>query len=162
MKTASVAMHFRDELGADDDMDDGMGGLSGGIGNSMEPGKELVPTPVESRTDFMVSVEFYGVVKIYNPVRENFLRLAAGQDVVDETADLTEEVAEPGVIAPAPEAPAPEAPAPNETLPAENPPTDVPAQPPTDAPTEPPVQPPTGETAPAATPPTATPPAATP
>ena len=94
---------FRDLLGADDDLDDGMGGIGGGIGNSMEPGKELVPTPVESRTDFMVSVEFYGVVKIYNPVRENFLRLAAGQDVVDETADLTEEVAEPGEIAPAPE-----------------------------------------------------------
>ena len=40
-----------------------------------------------------MSVEFYGVVKIYNPVRENFLRLAAGQQVVDETADPAMEAA---------------------------------------------------------------------
>lgn len=70
----------------------GMGGMSGGMGMGMNgssttPTEKLEPTPVESRTDFLVSVEFYGVVKIYNPVRENFLRLAAGQEVVDETAD---------------------------------------------------------------------------
>lgn len=65
-----------------------MPGMGGGGGGSAPSGK-LEPTMVESRTDFMVSVEFYGVVKIYNPVRENFLRLAAGQNVVDETADPT-------------------------------------------------------------------------
>lgn len=64
----------------------GMGGMGGDSGPAA-PTEKLKPTPVESRTDFMVSIEFYGVVKIYNPVRENFLRLAAGQEVVDETAD---------------------------------------------------------------------------
>ena len=95
-------------------MDDGMeddeyySGGGGGGGGPAAPGGKLVPTPVESRTDFMVSVEFYGVVKIYNPVRENFLRLAAGQDVVDDTAVLTEVAPEVGVIDSAPEPPAAE------------------------------------------------------
>ena len=82
-----------------------LGGL-GGMGSAGgTPSEELEPTPVETRTDFMVSVEFYGVVKIYNPVRENFLRKAAGQEVIDETADpsLLEPVA-PIVNAAAPAA----------------------------------------------------------
>jgi hypothetical protein len=73
----------------------GMGGMGMGMGMGMGDGmgggsataEALEPTDVESRTDFMVFVEFYGVVKIYNPVRENFLRKAAGQEVIDETAD---------------------------------------------------------------------------
>ena len=64
------------------------GGAMGSGGSPTGPTEDLEPTLVESRTDFMVSVEFYGVVKIYNPVRENFLRKAAGQEVVDDTVDL--------------------------------------------------------------------------
>ena len=77
------------------------GGLAGGFAGGSEggaaaaPEEELTPTPVESRQDFIVAVEYYGVVKIYNPVRENFLRLAAGQNVVDETADPSMEAAAP-------------------------------------------------------------------
>lgn len=87
----------------------GSGGMYGGMGGGMggmggmgdEVAKELVPTPVESRTDFQVSVEFYGVVKIYNPVRENFLRLAAGQEVIDETHDPSMEAPVAAEAAPA-------------------------------------------------------------
>ena len=71
-----------------------LGAAGGGLGGgSAGASSGLKPTSVESRTDFIVSVEFYGVVKIYNPVRENFLRLAAGQQVVDETADPAMEAA---------------------------------------------------------------------
>ena len=37
-------------------------------------------TEVETRTNYDVRVEFYGIVKIYNPVREKLLRRVAGQD----------------------------------------------------------------------------------
>ncbi len=47
---------------------DGPGG--GGGGSSSQP--------VEVRTNFDVNVEFYGIVKIYNPVREDLLRQAIG------------------------------------------------------------------------------------
>ncbi|QEG21308.1 hypothetical protein [Mariniblastus fucicola] len=101
-------------MGMDDD-----GGM--GMGDS-DATEELESTPVESRTDFMVFVEFYGVVKIYNPVRENFLRKAAGQEVVDETADPS--MVEP-VVAPAAneqpaaaDAPAGEQPAASDAAPA--------------------------------------------
>ena len=87
----------------------GMGGMGGAAG---APTEDLEPTPVEKRTDFMVSVEFYGVVKIYNPVRENFLRKAAGQEVVDETVDLKLAAeAEAAAAAAAAAAPAPRNPA---------------------------------------------------
>ena len=98
--------------------------VGGGAGEVEGPREDLLPTPVESRTNFMVSVEFYGVVKIYNPVRENFLRLAAGQDVVDLTADLTEEVSDTGTAPkPLPEPTPPVAP---QTAPAPAGPTDQP------------------------------------
>ena len=82
-------------VGSEEGKDD-MGGMgndlsAGGGGGASAPSDKLTPTPVESRQDFMVSVEYYGIVKIYNPVRENFLRLAAGQNVVDDTADPTME-----------------------------------------------------------------------
>jgi len=44
----------------------------------------LVPTEVETRLSYDVDVEFYGVVKIYNPVRENYLRKAVGLPVEGE------------------------------------------------------------------------------
>ena len=98
--------------------------VGGGAREVEGPREDLLPTPVESRTNFMVSVEFYGVVKIYNPVRENFLRLAAGQDVVDLTADLTEEVSDTGTAPkPLPEPTPPVAP---QTAPAPAGPTDQP------------------------------------
>ncbi len=79
----------------------GMGGMGmeggGGMGAAAAAAEPLEPTDVESRTNFMVFVEFYGVVKIYNPVRENFLRKAAGQEVIDETAD-------PSMVEPVPAA----------------------------------------------------------
>jgi len=43
-----------------------------------------VPTEVETRLSYDVDVEFYGVVKIYNPVRENYLRKAVGLPVEGE------------------------------------------------------------------------------
>jgi hypothetical protein len=65
----------------------GMGGMGGpGMGGGNIDLDKLDSRDIESRTNFDVAVEFYGVVKIYNPVRENFLRKAAGQEVVDETA----------------------------------------------------------------------------
>lgn len=44
---------------------------------------DLKSTPVEVRTNYDVNVEFYGIVKIYNPVREKFLREAAGLEEVE-------------------------------------------------------------------------------
>jgi hypothetical protein len=38
----------------------------------------LKSSPIETRTSYDVNVEFFGIVKIYNPVRENLLRTAAG------------------------------------------------------------------------------------
>jgi hypothetical protein len=63
-------------MGMDMGMDMGMG--MGGGGRFEE--FDLKSTPVEVRTNYDVSVEFYGIVKIYNPVREKFLREAAGLD----------------------------------------------------------------------------------
>ncbi len=50
------------------------GGLGGG-------GPKLSSSPIETRTSYDVNVEFYGIVKIYNPVRENLLRAAAGLEL---------------------------------------------------------------------------------
>lgn len=63
----------------------GMGGPGMGGGLSVEL-DDLVSTTVESRTNHDVDVEFYGIIKIYNPVREDFLRKAAGQQI-DAAAD---------------------------------------------------------------------------
>ena len=40
-------------------------------------------TPVEVRTNYDVNVEFYGIVKIYNPVRPKVLQAAAGLEEVE-------------------------------------------------------------------------------
>ncbi len=81
-----------DMMDMDMDMMDMDMGLSGG-GSSVQE-IELKSTPVEVRTNYDVSVEFYGIVKIYNPVREKFLRKAAGLEEpavnLDETASLSQ------------------------------------------------------------------------
>lgn len=67
-------------------MSEMMGGMSermGGEGMGMmgmqaQKLEALVATDVETRLSYDVDVEFYGVVKIYNPVRENYLRQAVG------------------------------------------------------------------------------------
>ena len=50
----------------------------GGGSGSKGGGPILTSTPVETRTNYDVNVEFYGIVKIYNPVRPKVLRDAAG------------------------------------------------------------------------------------
>lgn len=60
-------------------------GSRGGMpGMSTQKLDALVPTEVETRLSYDVDVEFYGVVKIYNPVRENYLRKAVGLPVEGE------------------------------------------------------------------------------
>lgn len=61
----------------------GMGGVGGGFEGT---GSSVKSTPVETRTNYDVDVEFYGIVKIYNPVRAGFLRKAAGVED-DEAGD---------------------------------------------------------------------------
>ncbi len=48
-------------------------------------GTSLTSEPIEVRTSYDVNVEFYGIVKIYNPVRADELRRAAG--LTDENVD---------------------------------------------------------------------------
>jgi len=60
------------------------GGMPSGFGQfgrggmNSQQGPVLKSTPVEIRTNYDVNVEFYGIVKIYNPVRPKVLRAAAG------------------------------------------------------------------------------------
>lgn len=66
----------------------GAGKLSG-MGNDLDMGgmasaADLKTEPVEVRTSYDVNVEFFGIVKIYNPVRERELRRAAG--LTDDSA----------------------------------------------------------------------------
>lgn len=58
----------------------GRAGMSFGDGSGADFGTVLKSTPVEIRTNYDVDVEFYGIVKIYNPVRPKVLRAAAGLD----------------------------------------------------------------------------------
>ncbi len=59
-----------------------LGGTGGaaGEGGGMGGGEALSATPVHVRTSYDVDVEFYGIVKIYNPVREALLRKAVGEN----------------------------------------------------------------------------------
>ncbi len=59
----------------------GIFGGGGGSGTSVAPALES--TPVEVRTNYDVNVEFYGIVKIYNPVRPKVLQAAAGLEEVE-------------------------------------------------------------------------------
>ena len=57
------------------------GGDLGGEAFSVQKLEALKPTPVETRLNYDVRVEFYGIVRIYNPVRKNFLLEAVGLPV---------------------------------------------------------------------------------
>ncbi len=61
------------------------GGMN--MGPEAQQLKALEPSAVETRLSYDVDVEFYGVVKIYNPVRERFLREAIGLPVEGENED---------------------------------------------------------------------------
>ena len=61
---------------------DGPGGAGG-----------ITATPVEKRTNFDVNVEFYGIVKIYNPVEEDYLKKAAGLKDPEGAAAATNDAA---------------------------------------------------------------------
>ena len=80
-------------------MEEMMGGMDSMMGAGMEGAfmgmeaqklKALEPTEVETRLSYDVDVEFYGVVKIYNPVRETYLRKAVGLPVDEEGEDTTD------------------------------------------------------------------------
>lgn len=60
-----------------------VGNMMTGVGAGSLDIFKVESAPVETRTNYDVNVEFYGIVKIYNPVRENFLRKAAGLDEKD-------------------------------------------------------------------------------
>ena len=70
------------------------GGFSGMPGMEAQKLKALVPTEVETRLSYDVDVEFYGVVKIYNPVRENYLRQAVGLPVEGQDENSEEAAVE--------------------------------------------------------------------
>ena len=57
------------------------GGLGGGAGGESTTGDFDKVEPIATRTNFDVRVEFFGIVKIYNPVREDLLRQAVGLPV---------------------------------------------------------------------------------
>ena len=80
-------------FGLDDELGlDGGFGLGGGMMSGMETTEleALEVTPVETRLSYDVDVEYYGVVKIYNPVRENYLRKAVGLPVEEDTETLAD------------------------------------------------------------------------
>ena len=55
--------------------------MMGGGGFEIQKLKALVPSEIETRLSYDVDVEFYGVVKLYNPVRGDYLRKAVGLPV---------------------------------------------------------------------------------
>jgi hypothetical protein len=70
-----------DEMGMEMEM--GMG-MEMGFGSGPVNLTPLIATPVEIRTNYDVNVEFYGIVKIYNPVQESLLRRALGDDGIED------------------------------------------------------------------------------
>jgi len=60
----------------------------------------LIPSPVETRTNYDVDVEFYGIIKIYNPVRDKFLRTAAGQQPDEQPTETPAPKIDPSKIDP--------------------------------------------------------------
>ncbi|MEM7785311.1 MAG: hypothetical protein AAF939_17390 [Planctomycetota bacterium] len=65
----------------------GSGSLSGAGGATDDTTVKLESTPVEIRTNHDVNVEFFGIVKIYNPVRADLLRRAAGLPEQNDTTN---------------------------------------------------------------------------
>ena len=66
-------------------MDYGMYG--GASGFQIQKLKALEPSEIETRLSYDVDVEFYGVVKLYNPVRGDYLRKAVGLPVEGNDGD---------------------------------------------------------------------------
>ena len=64
-------------IGGFDESGDKLSRMGTSIGDQSSNVEE-VTKPVEVRTNYDVNVEFYGIVKIYNPVREDLLRQAIG------------------------------------------------------------------------------------
>ncbi len=77
--------------------EDRLGGMGVGLG-AAPGGGALTAKPVHIRTNYDVNVEFYGIVKIYNPVRAKFLKKAAGleDDELDPNAAASVTPATPG------------------------------------------------------------------
>ena len=73
------------------DMMDDFGGMmdGGGGGFTVTRLDALESTPVETRLNYDVRVEFYGVVRIYNRVRKDFLLKAVGLPPENPTEDET-------------------------------------------------------------------------
>ena len=88
-------------FGADGTSDkfDGMGLAVGGGGIGGPAGGAETSKPVEIRTNYDVNVEFFGIVKIYNPVREDLLRQAAGLEESDSQPAGTPAVTESAAVA---------------------------------------------------------------
>ena len=74
-----------DEYGGMGGMMDGMGGMGRGFGQQKLDALES--TPVETRLSYDVKVEFYGIVRIYNAVRKDFLLKAVGLEPENPTED---------------------------------------------------------------------------
>ena len=73
----------------------GMGGMMGG-GFTQAKLDALESTPVETRLSYDVKVEFYGIVRIYNRVRKDFLLKAVGlptENPTEEESSLDDGVA---------------------------------------------------------------------
>ena len=73
--------------GYGNEAEDKLGGMGISFGDPETNQAQVEVTPVEVRTNYDVYVEFYGVVKIYNPVREDFLRQAAGLEPKEDSGD---------------------------------------------------------------------------
>ena len=73
------------------DMMDDFGGMmdGGGGGFTVTRLDALESTPVETRLNYDVRVEFYGIVRIYNRVRKDFLLKAVGLPSEDPSEDET-------------------------------------------------------------------------
>jgi len=84
---ASRGGGMSDMMSGMSDMMNRRGGGLGIPGMDTQKLEALIPTEVETRLSYDVDVEFYGVVKIYNPVRENYLRKAVGLPVEGENSD---------------------------------------------------------------------------
>ncbi len=83
----SVAMDQMGGMGDIGGMMDGMGGIGGGGGFTQQKLDELKSTPVETRLNYDVRVEFYGIARIYNRVRKDFLLKAVGLPTENPTED---------------------------------------------------------------------------
>jgi hypothetical protein len=74
----------REQVGSEMGMGDNR---RGGRGEGMDGASASQSKPVETRTNYDVDVEFFGIVKIYNPPVEKYLRRVIGADDPDVAGD---------------------------------------------------------------------------